>query len=546
MLAELLLPNDQELRLESCCRTGDMITVEMTTRQSVANCPQCEATSARVHSTYQRTLADLPCTAFQLRLFWTVRRFFCDNPECERVTFVEQLPSVAARYARKTSRLAEYQTHLAYALGGRPGARLAEEHRVRVSRDTLIRLIRNAPEGENPSPTALGVDDWAFRKGQDYGTILVDLERRHPVDLLSERSAEVFADWLRKHPEVEIISRDRSHEYRKGAEEGAPQATQVADRWHLIKNLREALERHLEQQPVCLAAAGKIEKSSPEISSQITNKQDQPKKLTQAERERQIKRAKRVQRYETVRLLHKQGFSQREIAEQMQIGRQTIRKYIKSDQFPEYARRKKTKSILDPHKDYLEKRWQEGMRNASALWRELQKERGYSGGRGMVGLWAAAKRKEGKLHTEYKSADSTPAHPSPWSAKRASWLLLREESELSIADWQVLHRMCQIRPELVIAQELTHDFHKMVRQRQPEKLIPWLSKAKESNIESIQRFGQGIQQEFSAVQAALTYEWSNGQTEGQVNRLKMIKRQMYGRAKFDLLRKRFLGLSRPP
>ena len=223
-----------------------------------------------------------------------------------------------------------------------------------------------------------------------------------------------------------------------------------------------------------------------------------------------------------------------------------ITKYIKSDQFPDYAKRRKKESILDPHKEYLEKCWQEGVRNASELWRELKKERGYPGPRGMVGLWAADKRKSERQNDENQSEDNIPSRPSPLSAKRASWLLFREESNLSVADWQALQRMREVRPELIILQELTQEFLKMVRQRQPENLAPWLEQVKEAKIASLESFGQGIQQEVLAISAALTYEWSNGQTEGQVNRLKTVKRQMYGRANFDLLRKRFLGLSRPP
>ncbi len=389
----------------------------------------------------------------------------------------------------------------------------------------------------------MGVDDWAFRKGYNYGTLLVDLEKRCPIDLLSERSAEALTSWLKEHPEVEIISRDRSNEYRKGAKTGAPQAIQVADRWHLLKNLREAIERHLEQHQTSLAAAGQTQAPCLE-TSQVTEPKDRSKKMTKHEQKRQITRTKRFQRYETVKQLHKLGVSQRAIARQMKIGPQTVRKYLKSDQFPEYAKREKKESILDPYKDYLEKRWQAGLRNASELWRELQKEKGYAGARGMVGLWAAAKRKAERGNPEIQTTDSTLE--SPWSAKRASWLIFGEESELSDADWQALQRMHQVRPELFLVQELTHDFLKMVQQRQPEKLTGWLEQVKEAKIASLESFGRGIQQDVSAVKAALTYEWSNGQTEGQVNRLKMIKRQMYGRANFDLLRKRVLGLSRPP
>jgi transposase len=540
MLAELLLPNDQELDLGSCSLENEIVTVEITSRQGSANCPQCGTNSTRIHSYYQRKLADLPCTVYLLRLVWTVRRFFCDKPECKRVTFVEQVPSVARRYARKTNRLSDYQTRLAYVLGGRPGARLAKDQRISVSHDTLIRLIRDTPDVENTTPTVMGVDDWAIRKGQSYGTILVDLETHEPVDLLPERSADTLATWLKEHPGVEIISRDRSNEYSKGATEGAPDATQIADRWHLMKNLRETVERYLEQNQGCLAAAGKTEETSQKEEA-VT----QPAKLTKHEQERYIKRAKRIRRYEAVRQLHQQGLSQREIARRMGIGPQTVRKYLKADRYPEYAKRKKREGMLDPYKDYLEKRWQEGVHNASALWRELL-DQGYSGERGMVGLWAAEKRKKKQPSQNIDETESSTLISGKWSAKRASWLLFTEESKLSQLDWQALQRMHQVQPELVIVQELTQDFLTMIRKRQPEALSPWLERVKQSKIAALAGFHKGIQQDLAAVQAALTYEWSNGQTEGQVNRLKMVKRQMYGRANFDLLRKRFLGLPNPP
>jgi len=538
MLAELLLPEDGELRLENCCLEDGVVTMRVTARQIRANCPDCEVPSGRVHSHYQRTLADLPCTAFPLRLYWTVRRFFCDHPACQRVTFTEQIPKVAARYARKTKRLAGFQTQLAYVLGGKPGARLATVLGINTSADTLLRLIRAASEPEYPTPKVLGVDDWALRKGQTYGTILVDLESQHPVDLIPERSANTLATWLKAHPGVEIISRDRSNEYTNGATEGAPNAIQVADRWHLMKNLREAVARYLEQHQTCLAAAG-------EMQARASHEEPPPTKLTKQEKARQIKRAKRIRRYEAVRRLHAQGLSQRAIARRMSIGPQTVRKYLKADRYPEYAQRQKQASILDPYKDYLEQRWQAGARNASALWRELRAQ-GYAGERGLVALWAAAKRKPKQTQPPTEEPASTRPIAGKWSAQRASWLLFVAESELNHLDQHALQRMHQVQPELVIVQQLTQDFLAMMRQRLPDKLAPWLAQVKRSKIGALAGFGQGIQQDLAAVQAALTYEWNNGQTEGQVNRLKVLKRQMYGRAKFDLLRKRFLGLPNPP
>jgi len=455
---------------------------------------------------------------------------------------VEQLPSVAARYARKTQRLAEYQTHLACFLGGRPGERFAKQQNIAVSHDTLIRFIRNAPEIEHPTPRVMGVDDWAQRKGQRYGTILVDLETHSPVDLLPERSADTLAIWLQEHPGVEIISRDRSNEYSKGAAEGAPEAIQIADRWHLMKNMREAVERYLEHNQGCLVAAGQVvapAKNAPEENQVTTPAQ------TKQEQERLLKREKRLRRYQAVRQFHQQGLSQREIVRRMGMSRETVCKYLKSDVLPEYPQRKKQPGILDPYRDHLEKRWQDGLHNASALWRELC-EQGYSGERGMVGLWAAEKRMQKRKLHKSKESEIFPFISGKWSSNRAAWLLLQDETQLSKAEQEALQRMHQAQPELVMVQELAQDFFTMIRQRQSEALSPWLERAEKSKIAVLDGFCKGIHQDLAAVQSALFFEWSNGQTEGQVNRLKNLKRQMYGRANFDLLRKRFLGLPNPP
>ncbi len=247
MLTTLLLPDAEKLQLreEISLKMGKLIMKVIATQESYG-CPDCAIKSNRVHSHYQRQLSDLPCVRIPVRIIWKVRRFFCDNPKCRRVTFVEQIPVVAARYARRTCRLHQQQAEIGFIVGGEPGSKLAYRLEIPTSADSLLSMVRKTPEQVIKTPTIPGVDDWAIRKGNSYGTILIDLETRHIVDLLSERSADALANWLQTHPGVKIISRDRSNEYAKGAAKGAPETIQVADRFHLVKNLR--------QQPAALAA----------------------------------------------------------------------------------------------------------------------------------------------------------------------------------------------------------------------------------------------------------------------------------------------------
>jgi transposase len=242
MAAPALLPDPTCLHLLQLEAEGRMITATVTTTAPQARCPLCACSSEKVHSRYIRVLADLPWMSCAVRLELHARRFFCLNPDCQRKIFVERLPHVVAPYAHQTLRLAEVFTLIGFALGGEAGKRLVAGMGLSSSPDSLLRLIHTAQNPSHPTPRVLGIDDFSFRRRISFGTILIDLEKRVPVDLLPDREAETLKKWLIAHPGVEIISRDRGGDYAKGAKEGAPDAKQTADRWHILKNLSETMQ----------------------------------------------------------------------------------------------------------------------------------------------------------------------------------------------------------------------------------------------------------------------------------------------------------------
>ena len=539
-----LLPKTPGLRLENTAIDTRTLSLTVASTCPSGTCPVCKHQTSRLHSHYQRTLADLPWGGRSVCLSLRVRRFRCPEPGCPRRIFTERLPSLVEPYARKTTRLYEILRLVGFAVGGEAGARLVDRLGMSASPSTLLRYVRGATIPAYPSPRVLGIDDFALRRAKRYGTILVDLERHRPIDLLPDRTSETLVGWLKEHPGIEIISRDRAGAYADGAREGAPDAVQVADRWHLLKNLTETVERFTSRHHGALRRAATSIIGARWIANSLAEGPYPPAMLSsREEREGRARREKRYARYQEVMELHQRGLSQRAIAKVLSINRATARKFIHADAFPERAPHKgRHRSILEPYIPYIHQRWAEGCDNALQLWREI-KEKGYGGQAGMVRRYVRRLRAQlAELTPEQQRArllEAKTTFKAP-SSRRAAWWLVEQVEDLDDHQRAFVEQLSRLCPEAERVQEMAQEFRRIFAERHAESLDGWLDAAEQSGVAEFEGFARTLRQDYEAVAAALKYEWSNGQVEGQISRLKFIKGQMYGRAGFDLLRKRVL------
>jgi transposase len=549
--ASFLIP--PSLHVQALLLGEDGVTIRAVSDATDVRCPICGEPAERIHSRYRRTLADLPWARFAVRVHLQVRRFFCENPTCPRAIFAERLAGIAPACAHRTDRQRERLTDVALVLGGEEGSRLAAKHGMPVSPDTLLRLIRGAPEAERPTPAVLGVDDWAIHKGLTYGTILVDLERHRPVDVLPDRSSETLATWLKAHPGVEVIARDRGGAYAEGARDGAPDATQVADRWHLADNLAAVLEAFFRGKGSCLKAAAAAlvataqdeEKeggpSSPPADAVYQGKRRHPQPKRWRERADAAAEegvARRRAKYDQARALHAEGASVAQIARAVGASRMTVYKYLREG--PPQRKRHSIhgkQRVLEPWEPYLLKRWGEGCRMATVLWREIRAQ-GFAHSLTNVQRFVAELRREGPPPDNRPRTALTKPHGPP--PRLVASLVLRRPEQRTEEQRAYLKQLRTGDPAIAAAVDLAEDFLVMLRRREGGRLDAWLDAAEASDVAELTRFAAKLRTDHAAVQAGLTLRHSNGQTEGHVTKLKLVKRQGYGRAKVDLLRKRVL------
>ena len=517
----------------------------MTSTQQVVPCPVCAVCTRRVHSRYTRTLTDLPWGTTRVRWQLCVRKFVCPNAQCSRRVFTERRPGVVAPWARLTQRLAAWLLAIGLARGGAAGVRLSRRLGLMISRQTLLRMVRRLPLSCDRTPRVLGVDDFAFRKRQRYGTVLIDLERRQPVALLPDREADTLAQWLQAHPGVEIITRDRARAYADGARHGAPEATQVADRFHLLQNLVETLEQVFPTHRTALAAVNDaIRRHGVPLVDGTVAVAVPPPPPTGQEKTAQ-RRARRVECHQQVWALREQGWPGHAIADHLGIGKSTVFRYLRTATLPERTRRSdRGRSVLDPYKPYLLERWNAGCHDALRLCGEIQR-RGYPGSYATVVRYAQRLRQaQGQVPRQRPPRQTLPVVVEPrqrlLTARQAAWLVLRREEPRDEEAAQPLAQLRAQHGDVAEAIDLAQDFARLVRQRQGAQLDAWMARVAKSTIAALQRFAKGLADDYDAVKAGLTLPWSNGPVEGQITRLKRLKRQMFGRASLALLERRFV------
>ncbi len=494
----------------------DQFVVRVHSAARFCRCPSCGSPSTRVHSRYQRRISDLPSAGRRVHLEITARKFRCTDRDCKRRVFAERFdPGSIQRSARRTDRLDLIVHHLGLALGGRPGADFAKRLMLPVSNDTLLRVVRRRAFSRTEPLTVVGIDDWAFRRNHRYGTIVCDLERRHIVTLLPDREIATVHAWLCHHPDIAVISRDRGGGYGEAAAKALPNVIQVADRWHLMENASTAF-------------LDAVRKSMRPIRAAIGATTINPELLTCAERLQYEGYLRREETNVAILALAKDGVPIKQIVRRTGNSRKVVRQVIRGERNDVFRVRQ---SSLDAHIPMLDTQWANGCRNGAELWRHLQAH-GFRGSARVVAEWATRRRRAEKATDQ--QLQKVP------SSRTIARLMTTARDHLSRADTVTIAAIEAGVPNLVEARRLIDRFHAMIRKKSEADLDPWIVEASPTLIAS---FASGVTKDKAAIRAAITELWSNGQVEGQITKLKLVKRQMYGRAKIDLLQARLIGVA---
>ena len=514
-----MFPHLSDLLIDRVERCAETVVLGAVVKSATASCRWCGQASGRVHGGYTRRLRDAVVGGTVVVVELRVRRFRCDNADCAAATFAEQVVGLTAPHSRYTPLLRTLLAQIGLALAGRAGVRLADALGVNVGRDTLLRLVKALPDPDSGPVEVLGVDDFAFRKGHHYGTVLIDMATRRPLDMFDGRDGKDLAAWLREHPEIKVICRDRSSGYGEGSRQGAPQAMQVADRFHLWQNLGQAVEKTLN------AHRANLGEPAPEPAT------DHAPPVVQPLPEKTIVVRMRTQ-HAAVHALCAQGHSKAAIGRKLGLHPATVRKIAQARSVDDLtARTEQRAHLVDPYTAHLHRRWNEGERNAASLFREI-KELGYKGGELAVQRHLRRYR-EGRGHAPV-------AGPKPPTVREVTSWIMTHPDRLPEDNALTLRR---IRDRDRDIDELTthvRTFAIMMTGLHGERLNEWISTVERSTLPTLASFARNLRRDLDAVRNGLSLPYSSGPVEGNINRLKMLKRQMYGRAGLELLRKRVI------
>ena len=465
-----LLPLPDKLEMISISCVDDGLEIRVISNRTSCPCPICSLPSSAIHSYYRRHPIELPCTGRIVKLILCVKKFFCRTESCLRKIFTERLPELIEPSSRLTTRLRTLVQAIGVAFNANGGARLGVQMGIEVSRMTMLFSLHLLTVPSVTHVLHVGIDDFAWKRGLRYGTVMIDLDTHHIIDILPDREAESVRKWLVAHPEIEVVSRDRGGAYADGAAQGAPQAIQCADRWHMCKNLGDAVEEYLKQQPLSIAAptlAVSISETKETPAGASTYDQRRQERLSQANFERKQALVGKV------REMHQQGISGHGIAAELGLARGTVRKYLQSEGPVHMASRTRKASILDPFYEYLCQRWNEETPTAHQLFEELQ-EKGFQGGLSIVKDFVTRLRRELSGMKHPPQSIKMKKAPLTLSAKELRWLLAKREDALTSEEKQSLVKLLESSQEVCHLYRFLHSFLRMVRELKPDFLNGWM------------------------------------------------------------------------
>lgn len=501
-----------------------------------ARCPACKTYSYSVHDRYIRRITDLPVFQYHTIINLSVRKFKCMNEKCHRRVYVEQNEHISP-HARRTSRVNRLLSEIAIELAAGAGSRLSENIKVRVSRSTLTRLAHSQPIPIMKSVKALGIDDWAFRKGVNYGTILVDMQTSKPIDLLPTRNGADLNKWLQDHPDIEIITRDRASSYSAAIDSACPNAIQVADRFHLLKNLSDAMDTYFKSiTPQINALFKKGTWVIPE--SVITQVQINKSKKMSAPTE---KADSRLHIFDKVKELQAQGLGSKRISRELGIGRNTVRSYFLQDILTPKVHPKRTN--IESFTNYIMSRISKEEVSVGSLIEDIRKM-GYWGGNTQAYQHISFLKgtiqttKMNQSNVQQKGIIFIKMLSTRKLARYIGYDMKKIEDTKERKYFQLILKML---PKLRLVRNLVRKFKRILKTGAGD-ISRWILDVKESTqkLPGLLTFARGMERDIEAVKNGIKLKWSNGPVEGHVNRIKCIKRQMYGRASFELLRRKVL------
>lgn len=540
MIPQFILPSNLQLKAETIYSEPGVLYIHTSVCQKYSVCPICGKSSNRIHSRYSRTLLDLPISGHMAKVKLKARKYFCDNAVCPRKVFTERFDYEIRPYYRRMVRSNDLLTRMALELGGNTGAAISRYVGVPVSPTTILRVIKKIEiRSKTLTSGIIGVDDWAFKKGKTYGTVIVDLERKEVIDLLPDRQAGTLAEWLRKHPEIKTVSRDRYGPYALGVKAGAPHASQVADRFHLLMNLGEATKRIFQSKGKELRDVFTLY-NDPKRGASTPVAIEQPVPGTVETKEPNISTANicvaRQHQFDKVKELRSNGITLRKIAKITRLARGTVRKYAVMERLEK--RQSRSSTNLEAFINFL---LQE--ENRGKTYRQLHKIIVQMGFNGKYTQFCCKMNEVYDMQPFLRSKPASPLLVKTWSPTRLSLMLYMGSEELQCnEDRDFLKLLFEKLPQIKQLEQLVKGFKQLFAAKEEGRLKKWIEEALKSEC-GLKNFAKNLLKDYEAVNNPVITPISNGQVEGQVNRIKNIKRKMYGRAGFQLLRKMVLAKS---